>query len=335
MDHNIFISYSRQDFEIVNKFVTRLIEAGYIIWIDREGIVSGDQFKKEIVQAIKGSVVVVFFSSANSNASEWTVKEISYALKKGKTIIPVRLDETEYDDSIDFDLIYIDYIQCDNEHPEQTVERLIGSIRNVLNPHSIEIASKSLTESDSTTSLSPEISYQLGSTYFKSGHYEEAVIHYRFAAEQGLAAAQNDLGDCYFYGNGVKQDYNEAVKWYRIAAEQGDAQGQNNLGYVYEHGYGVDQDFKKALKWYTLAAEKGYAAAQFSLGKCFLSVDELKNYHEAAKWFKLSAEQGYADAQNDLGYCYEYGYGVDQNYKKAKKWYKLAAEQGHAVAQHN
>lgn len=34
-------------------------------------------------------------------------------------------------------------------------------------------------------------------------------------------SAQNELGDCYYYGLGVEQNYEEAVKWYRKSAEQG------------------------------------------------------------------------------------------------------------------
>lgn len=49
------------------------------------------------------------------------------------------------------------------------------------------------------------------------------------AAEQGDADAQNNLGHCYQYGNGVEEDKEEAVRWYKKAAEQGDADAQNNL----------------------------------------------------------------------------------------------------------
>jgi hypothetical protein len=54
----------------------------------------------------------------------------------------------------------------------------------------------------------------------------EAVRWYRIAAEQGHAIAQNNLGMCYSYGNGVTQDYTKAVRWFRLAAEQGDADAQ-------------------------------------------------------------------------------------------------------------
>ena len=53
---------------------------------------------------------------------------------------------------------------------------------------------------------------------------------FRLAAEQGDAEAQNELGDMYYYGDGVPLDYNEAVKWFRLSAEKGDAYGQFSLG---------------------------------------------------------------------------------------------------------
>ena len=52
-------------------------------------------------------------------------------------------------------------------------------------------------------------------------------------AEDGDAEAQNDLGVMYGNGEGVPQDYKEAVKWYRLAAEQGVAAAQYNLGGMY------------------------------------------------------------------------------------------------------
>ena len=59
---------------------------------------------------------------------------------------------------------------------------------------------------------------------------------WRRLAEQGLAAAQFDLGVLYENGDGVRQDYVEAVNWYRLSAEQGYAMAQNNLAGMYARG---------------------------------------------------------------------------------------------------
>ena len=57
----------------------------------------------------------------------------------------------------------------------------------------------------------------------------------------------------YKSGQGVPQDYKEAVVWYRKAAEQGHAAAQNNLGTMYEHDQGVPQLKVVAYALYNLS----------------------------------------------------------------------------------
>ena len=57
-------------------------------------------------------------------------------------------------------------------------------------------------------------------------------------------------------------DYALAVKWLRWAAEQGDALGQTNLGVSDAHGKGVTEDYAEAVKCYRKAIEQG----QFNRG---------------------------------------------------------------------
>lgn len=110
MKHDIFVSYSRRDSEIVLPIVDRLKDAGYSCWMDVTGIESGDAFKHVIVNAIKHSGVVLFFSSAAANESRYTVKEINVAVELCKPIIPFKLDDAPYADSIMFDLSGLDFV---------------------------------------------------------------------------------------------------------------------------------------------------------------------------------------------------------------------------------
>ena len=64
------------------------------------------------------------------------------------------------------------------------------------------------------------------------------------------------------------------MKWYTFAAEQGFAHAQNNLGLMYANGLGVPQDDKTALKWYILAAGQGDADAQTNLGLMYRKIAE-------------------------------------------------------------
>ena len=164
----------------------------------------------------------------------------------------------------------------------------------------------------------------------------EDVARLREFACQGDAEAQFYLGNCYYYGEVVKQDYSEAVKWYRQAAQQGLAEAQYNLGNCYCFGEGVTQNHTEAVKWYRKAAEQGLASAQCNLGVCYDKGEGVaQNYTEAVKWYRKAAEQGHAGAQYCLGHNYCYGEGVTQSYAEAAKWYRKAAAQGHAKAKEN
>ena len=130
MNHDIFISYSRKDTNIVDEFVDRLEAEGFRIWIDRDGIESGDAFKRVIVRAIKESSIVVFFSSEYSNTSPWTAKEINIAVHYDKPIIPIKLDKTVYNDEVEFDLVSLDYIDyADPSMHTAMKEKLVRTIK--------------------------------------------------------------------------------------------------------------------------------------------------------------------------------------------------------------
>lgn len=181
--------------------------------------------------------------------------------------------------------------------------------------------------------ITPQEMYNRGASCYTKKKYSEAVECFRKAAEQGHAAAQNDLGDCYYYGKGVHEDYTEAVKWYWLAAKQGNVYAQYSLSFCCYNGKGVREDYTEAVKWCRKAAEQGYALAQYNLGVCYsCGTGVTKDYAEAVKWYRKAAEQGDALAQYSFGDCYYYGTGVTKDYVEAVKWYRKAAEQGHLEA---
>ncbi len=128
--YDVFISYSRHDTNVVNQFVDRLEREGFSVWIDRDGIESGDAFKRIILQAIKNSAVVLFFSSQHSNQSSWTAKEIGVAVKYQKTVIPILLDGSNFNEEVEFDLINLDFIDYqDASLRGMMMDRLVKSLK--------------------------------------------------------------------------------------------------------------------------------------------------------------------------------------------------------------
>lgn len=107
----IFISYKREDKEIVFPIVKKIREIqGIDCRIDLEGIESGDQFENVIIHSIKRCDIVIFMMSKQSIApyvdensqirsvQTWTEKEVKYAINMGKRVIPVSLDGTSVKD---------------------------------------------------------------------------------------------------------------------------------------------------------------------------------------------------------------------------------------------
>lgn len=175
--------------------------------------------------------------------------------------------------------------------------------------------------------------YESGYNYYKRGQFKDAVYWYLKAAQQGNAEAQNNLGNMYFAGQGVKQDVEEALKWYIKSANQGNLNASNNLGNVYKKK-NTKRLLNLSIYWYRKAANSGHVDAQFNLGYMYevgkgVDADNLK----AASWYEKAAAQGHPIAQNNLGYMYYKGYGVDQDYTKAIFWYKKSAGLGNKFAQ--
>ena len=160
----------------------------------------------------------------------------------------------------------------------------------------------------------------------------------RAAAERRAAEArkQSNLGDKYYYGEGVTKDYAKAVEWFLKAANQGYAYAQYSLGHMYKQGKGVAKDYAKAVEWYRKAAKQGNAHAQYDLGNMYREGEGVaKDYAKAVEWYSKAAKQGYADAHHSLGDMYYSGRGVAKDYAKAVEWYRKAAKQGNAHAQYH
>jgi hypothetical protein len=115
-EFDIFISYSRKDFDEVEALKKRIEEQIQDVrcWLDLDGIESGEEFTTKIVSAIEQSKILLFAVSDNSMASTWTQKEVRYASNKGIRIIPVLLKNAKLSGWFLFEFGNLDCISIDN-----------------------------------------------------------------------------------------------------------------------------------------------------------------------------------------------------------------------------
>ncbi len=99
----VFISYKRKDFDRVQSFIREIErETGAECWYDLARIESSEQFASVICQAIDNADVFMFVHSSSHEGidvkSDWTVRELNYALAKKKRVVLVKMDDTPLED---------------------------------------------------------------------------------------------------------------------------------------------------------------------------------------------------------------------------------------------
>jgi len=123
----------------------------------------------------------------------------------------------------------------------------------------------------------------------------------------------------------------KAVGLLRYAAENGVAAAQYRLARMYERGEGTAVDPGRALHWMARAAGDGHVRAMHDLGVLHVR-DDAADDAAAFRWFRQAAEFGCANSQYNVGVLYQHGRGVRADAEEALFWFILAARQGDAVA---
>lgn len=115
MEKKVFISYSRKDMNRVLNIVKDIEERLNITcWMDLEDIEPGDTIPIEIQDAIDNCELILFMYTSNSLVSDYTHKEVSYAVTTNKNVILVLLENLLMKTWVHFEFLDKQYvnIQC-------------------------------------------------------------------------------------------------------------------------------------------------------------------------------------------------------------------------------
>ncbi|KAF6264686.1 hypothetical protein COO60DRAFT_1634287 [Scenedesmus sp. NREL 46B-D3] len=125
--------------------------------------------------------------------------------------------------------------------------------------------------------------WMLDRGFAHAGHQAASVATALFkrSAEQGNVMSLLQLGDCYYYGNGVEQDWVRASAIYYEAYKERSAEAMFNLGYMHEYGAGVPKDLDLARRFYGMAKHANAdAALPVYLANAWLRL------HEGWEWLR-------------------------------------------------
>ena len=125
----VFISYSRRDSETVENIVSQLEAEGINAWLDREDIKPGQQWRKQIVEAIDTADAFVLHLSPDSGASDNVLKELNLAEEALEPfILPIMLKDMKIPDTMRYQLAGTQFIAYFLD-PKRGVQDLIAEIK--------------------------------------------------------------------------------------------------------------------------------------------------------------------------------------------------------------
>jgi hypothetical protein len=89
----LFVSYSHNDNKFASRLVDDLRQLGCRVWIDEKDMEVGDSIPKSVEKGIRKSRFFLVIMSSESVKSKWVPLELMEAKRRGKTILPLSLDD--------------------------------------------------------------------------------------------------------------------------------------------------------------------------------------------------------------------------------------------------
>ncbi len=188
-------------------------------------------------------------------------------------------------------------------------------------------ASMEYFEKSASLGYSPAI-FQVGISYYYGYRDEYCTPDYGKALEFFIQANNDDgdffIGECYFFGNGVKRNYERAISVYEKLAKKNYTRAAMRLGHMYRDGIGVEKNIEKAIEYYTFAGERGNSAGCLYLAKMYLYGDHGVEVDPdlGDRWLSLWAKY---DIDEDAVFYYERD---PEEYGEAMEFLKKLADEG-------
>ena len=283
---NVFISYSRDDYEFVHDSIIPEIEKinGINCWLDMKDIEAGAKFEEKINDGLKECFIFLLMLSKSSMQKDWPLKELKEAEKlktqdPSRKIVLVNIDDSEltnkFEEYKDRDIISWNYT---NQY-----QKLLRNIERWNNEKA-------------------ELFYRAGRNLEHSKNIDDqkkAIELFEKSAEMGLAEAQSKMA--YYYKNGKKdilgKDLKEAFKWGSKAYGQGCREAASLMGTLSDQ-MGDNAEF---IRYHQEAAEKGWKFSQFKIGESYYKGIIEGDIITAIFWLKKAADQKQPNAQELLG----------------------------------
>ena len=123
-----FICHSSKDAAIAQRIVEKLESNGISCWIAPRNIPPGLTYSASIINGIKNAAFFIFIFTKSSNESDAVINEIENASALKIRIIPLKMDDLAYSDSLEYYLRSKQAINAFNRSLDTAVAELVQHI---------------------------------------------------------------------------------------------------------------------------------------------------------------------------------------------------------------
>lgn len=126
----IFISYSSKDQDVAIAVKNAINDNGVKTWFAKDNIEQGKNYAGEIAEAIKEAAALVLVLSKDASCSKHVERELELAIKHGKPIYPMRIDNKEPSGALEYFLAIVQYTDVSTD--ENSIKKYISNLIDIL-----------------------------------------------------------------------------------------------------------------------------------------------------------------------------------------------------------
>lgn len=331
--YHIFLSYRREDGKDIARMLKEsLARKGYRVFLDLDELQDG-VFDSRILDAINSTPIYMLVMTKQcfsrcTNPQDWVRQEIEYAIAKGKTIIPLNID---------------------NEFEHYPADMPVH-IKDALSAHQYSaIDTKQLYQESISKLVKQRIHPALRPIRMKYYKWTAVAMLIVLLAFCGILLlrqyrAEQFIQKAEFFLKGnqiIKPDPEIAIYYYQCAIKNGAKDAYIKIADVYqqlaEHAEWEEyQAYEDSIWRYTqLGAHAGDPEAQYRLADDYASESFNEHYEldSAFYWAKRAYDQGHEAAVSIYANCYLEGWGVDADPQKGEDILRQAVAEGNIYAQ--
>jgi len=132
MAYEVFISHSHKDKAIADAICHYFENEGIKCWIAPRDITPGSTWAGEITRAIPQCSVFLLIFSSHANDSDQVLREVELAVKSKLVIVPVKIEDIDLSDDMEYFLSTVHWIDVVNKKSEKYILYLAETVKDFL-----------------------------------------------------------------------------------------------------------------------------------------------------------------------------------------------------------